>query len=256
MGVMLEPKFNLNRDTIEKDIYVRDPYFGDNPDFESHQVLYRKVGRTLVTLIENTEHIGFRPEEAEIVERIFVEMMVIDHMIDTMKLEKSKVVDMVVHANSPAATFNNSLSHLRKLIEKNGDYGAYIQSATRAISYSGIDSIKDRHREALHLGKTIALAVCKDDVGKRSRLVNILGILSSFGNFIDDVMDYKKDSKNISWATGRMGVVLREVRKLYEKSEYANRYLFTGALIALSIYGRRLLPSFLKQTPTFESKLD
>lgn len=253
---MLEPKFNLNRDTSEEDMYVRDPFFGNDTDFESHQVLYRKVGKTLTKLIGKAEQINFRPEEAEIIERIFVEMTVIDHMIDNMKLEKSRVIQMIADGNSPAMSFNKSLFHLRKLIERNGDYPAYVVSATRAISYSGNDSIKDRHREALCLGKAIAMAVCKNDKPKRARLIADLGILTSIGNFVDDVMDYKKDAKDLSWATGRTMAVVRDVRKLYTISQNANRYLLTATLTGFTLYGRRLLPSFLKQTPTLESKLD
>ena len=243
---MLDQTSGLDQNSGRDDIIVKDAFIGQYPDFERMQASYRGVGKTLVTLMKRTEGIGFKPQEVEIIERMFGAMSVVDHMIDIMKLEKSHIIEMVVNANSPAISFNKSLSHLHQLIKKNGDYSAYLASATRAISYSGNDSMEDRHREALYLGKAIAMAVCKDDTPKRNRLIADLGILTSIGSFVDDVMDYKKDEKDLSWATERMMAVVRNVRKLYATSEHANRYFITEALTGFTLYGRRLLRDSLK----------
>ena len=71
------------------------------------------------------------------------------------------------------------------------------------------------------------MAVCKNDKPKRARLIADLGILTSIGNFVDDVMDYKKDAKDLSRATGRTMAVVHDVRKLYTISQNANKYPLT-----------------------------
>ncbi len=221
------------KDAPLEDIYVSDPVFEEVPFFAARQVAYRKVGRIMGELVGKAEKISFAPQEKEIFERVFAVMSVIDFMIDDMKREKSEVTDIVAHENSEIPSLNKALSKLHTLIEANGDYEGFIAAATRAISYSGKDALEDRHREALYLGKAIAVAVSKDEE-KRAHLISIFGILTSMGNALDDVMDYKRDGKDIPWAYERVNLAMRQIEKLYSTSDRANTYLFTSQLTALT----------------------
>ncbi|MES2135026.1 MAG: hypothetical protein V4449_02200 [Patescibacteria group bacterium] len=227
--------------------YVTIPEFEKYPVFANRQFYYRKAGGIFTSLIEKAEGLRFNKEKKEIIERIFIVMSVIDFMLDNMKHDKSKLNEFITTEKSNFPSLNSALSELRSLIEKHGNFPSYRSAAIRALSYSGKDSLKDRHREALYLGKAIAVAVSKD-TERNKHLTPVLGALTSLGNFGDDVMDYKADGKSKTWALQRANAGIRQVRKLYKVSNKANRYLIGAAQTGLMLYGRRFIPSFLKQT--------
>jgi hypothetical protein len=227
-------------------MYVKDRLFEGEPFFEKRQIAYGKVGRTLADLLERAEGVTFADEEKEIFQRIFVVMSVVDYMLDDLHYDKSKLTDFIVHADSDVVSLNNALARLQTLIEKHGDYQSFIESANRALSYSEKDSLQDRHREALYLGKAIAVAVRKEGQ-ERAHLTELLGVLSSLGNFADDVMDHRRDGQNPSWALRRMRAAVREVGKLYGISNNPNTHLFQAAITGLTLYDRRVIPASIRQ---------
>ena len=229
-----------------KDIFIQDPLLGHDPTFERRQHEYVWIARSLSAAFEKGENIHLGDEQQEILERVFIAMSVIDSLIDDQKKEKQEVVKQIVGKSSASEGLNRAMSELERLIEKHGDYPAYIADVARAISYSGKESMQDRHRESLYLGKAIAEAIERDGP-RQKHLVKVLGVLASFANFSDDVVDYKEDGKSGAWARKRAFATLREAKDLYRVSNNPNEYIRRIISQAFTYYGRQMVHKLLRK---------
>jgi hypothetical protein len=224
-----------------QDIYVDDPAFENHPYFGTRQAMYRKVGRIMCELVEKGEKLDFEPEQKEVFERMFVLMSVVDLMIDNMHRDKATLAQQIASENTEIPTLDAALRHLRGLIEKHGDQKEYMSAIHRAIEYSNEESLQDRHREGLYLGKAMAAAVTKAGA-QRAHLSKMLGILASLGNYADDIMDRRLDKRSLGDTVVRIRAAMREMLRLHRSSDSSYTYLMTAAMTGMTLYGRRLIP--------------
>ena len=204
----------------------------------------REGGKALVSILREKEGISITDEEAEIVERVCVVAMAIDFFVDEKSIPTSKMARIVSEENSAIPSLNKALARVRSLIEQHGDYHKYVSDAARALSYSGKDTIQDRHREALYLGRALTSAIRRDSPDKK-HLEEVIKRMVSISNFFDDVIDYETDGKDIQWMQERRRAAMRAFREFYKVTDNPRSYwLLTSALI-FTMHGRRLIPGSL-----------
>lgn len=170
-------------------------------------------------------------------ERVFRIMAFLDHYIDYKEITK-KEAKIFLESNN-FSEISQKFLPVRDIFIKLKEsisvesFDKFVIAATKAIDFSNDNSTLSRHKEAVLVGLAVVNALDLQNPKVKLKLSNFFTKGSSFGNFSDDVVDFKKDSRSVRETIQRSAVALIQFRKLARDN--GNLAYFLSKLFAIFI---------------------